>query len=139
MAAFTEQETSEVAKTAEILNTTKTLALINSKAPFANTHGKDSLDVALIFASFEQVVSLFFQGDGVYQLIDQQDGSLISVKDYLKTFSAFEFYDIEDIYVCQQSLVERKLSNSFHIENVQVLTAKDFALQLSQHKHVLRF
>jgi len=139
MTAYSEEEASEVAKAAESMNTTKALALLNSKAPFACSHGKDSLDIALIFASFEQGVSLFFQGDGVYQLIAGQDGSVISVKDYLKTFAAFEFYDIEDIYVCQQSLVERNLSNSFHIDNVQVLTAENFALQLLQHKHVLRF
>jgi len=133
MTAFNEH------KNTAIVDQTKLLALINSKAPFSSTYGKDSLDVALIFGSFEQGVSLFFQGDGVYQLIDKQDSSIISVKNYLKTFAAFEFYDIEDIYVCQQSVVERKLSDAFHIENVQLLTAKDFSLQLTQHKHILRF
>lgn len=136
MTTFEEKKKPEITESA---NKTKTLALINSKAPFSSAYGKDSLDVALIFASFEQGVSLFFQGDGVYQLIDKQDGSVISVKDYLKTFSAFEFYDIEDIYVCQQSLSERKLSNAFHIDSIQIITAKDFALQLTQHKNILRF
>ena len=89
------------------------LAIINSKAPFSSDFGKDALDVALIFGSFEQKISLFFQGDGVYQLIAKQDGTLVSIKDYLKTFSAFEFYDIEDIYVCQQSLVNRQLDETF--------------------------
>lgn len=115
------------------------VAIINSKAPFNSNAGKDALDVALLFGSFEQKVSLFFQGDGVYQLIANQDGSLLAIKDYLKTFSAFEFYDIEDVYVCQQSLIERQLSKTFHIDNVQVLTNKAFAVALSKHKHVLRF
>lgn len=115
------------------------LAIINSKAPFGSHYGKDALDIALIFGSFEQRVSLFFQGDGVYQLVANQDGSLVSVKDYLKTFSAFEFYDIEDIYVCQQSLVSRQLTDEFHINNVQVLTSAAFGLALNRHRHVLRF
>jgi tRNA 2-thiouridine synthesizing protein C len=123
----------------DVVEAPKTLAIINSKAPFGYTHGKDALDIALIFASFEQGVSLFFQGDGVYQLIDKQDGSIISVKDYLKTFSAFEFYDIDDVYVCQQSLIERNLTDTFHIDNVRVLTVKAFTSQLVQHKHILRF
>ena len=130
---------SQPASTVSTVLNNQTLAIINSKAPFGSTFGKDSLDVALIFASFEQGLSLFFQGDGVYQLIDKQDGSIVSVKDYLKTFAAFEFYDIKDIYICQQSLVERKLPHDFHIAHVQVLSAKDFSLQLAQHKHVLRF
>jgi tRNA 2-thiouridine synthesizing protein C len=115
------------------------LAIINSKAPFSSNHGKDALDVALIFGSFEQKVSLFFQGDGVYQLIANQDGGLVSIKDYLKTFSAFEFYDIEDIYVCQQSLVNRQLNEIFHIDDVQVLASVEFGLALNRHQHVLRF
>ncbi len=115
------------------------LAIINSKAPFSSNHGKDALDIALIFASFEQKVSLFFQGDGVYQLIADQDGKLVSIKDYLKTFSAFEFYDIEDIYVCQQSLVNRQLEEKFHIDGVQVLTSIEFSTALNSHQHVLRF
>jgi tRNA 2-thiouridine synthesizing protein C len=115
------------------------LAIINSKAPFSSNHGKDALDVALVFGSFEQQVSLFFQGDGVYQLIANQDGRLVSIKDYLKTFSAFEFYDIEDIYVCQQSLINRQLDETFHINDVQVLTSIEFGLALNRHQHILRF
>lgn len=115
------------------------LAIINSKAPFGNTQGKDALDIALIFGSFEQKVSLFFQGDGVYQLMSEQNGSLVSIKDYLKTFSAFEFYDIEDVYVCQQSLNERLLKPNFHIDGVQVLSPSNFGNKLSNHQHVLRF
>lgn len=115
------------------------LAIINSKAPFSSNHGKDALDVALMFGSFEQKVSLFFQGDGVYQLMANQDGRLVSIKDYLKTFSAFEFYDIEDIYVCQQSLVSRQLNEIFHINDVQVLTSTEFSKALNRHQHVLRF
>ena len=115
------------------------LAILNSKASFGSNYGKDSLDVALIFGSFEQHVSLFFQGDGVYQLIDNQDGGLLSIKDYLKTFAAFEFYDIEDIYVCQLSLEQRQLSLDFHINEVQVLSCEEFSAALNYHKHVLRF
>ena len=117
----------------------KLTAIINSKAPFSNTAGKDALDIALIFGSFEQPTSLFFQGDGVWQLIQEQNGALISVKDYLKTFAAFEFYDLENIYVCQESLFQRSLTTDFHIEKVQVLAKKKFADKLAIHHTVLRF
>lgn len=115
------------------------LAIINSKAPFGSSQGKDALDIALIFGSFEQSVSIFFQGDGVYQLLEGQHGNLIDIKDYLKTFSAFEFYDIENIYVCQQSLMSRQLKQGFHIESVQILSSAEFAKELACHQHVLRF
>ncbi len=117
----------------------RSLAIINSKAPYTTLAGKDALDIALIFGSFEQSISLFFQGDGVWQLISGQDGTIISVKDYLKTFAAFEFYDIDQVYLCQASLDERNLSKNFHIEAVQVLNKQSFANQLSLHQTILRF
>ena len=119
--------------------TLKTLAILNTKAPYSSTAGKDALDIALIFGSFEQPVALFFQGEGVRQLISGQDGSMINVKDYLKTFAAFEFYDIEEIYVCQTSLAQRGLVYDFHIDGVQVLNQQDFAQKLTSHQTVLRF
>ncbi len=116
-----------------------TLAIINSKAPFASATGKESLDIALIFASYEQGVSLFFQGDGVFQLINGHDGAMLNAKDYLKIFSAFEFYDIEQIFVCKNSLAERNLADNFHISGVEVVNNECFSEQLAKHKHILRF
>lgn len=118
---------------------TSGLAIINSKGPFSSVHGKDALDVALILGSFEQKVALFFQGDGVYQLISDQDGTLVSIKDYLKTFSAFDFYDIDEVYACQLSLNERGLTQDFHISDVRVLSSSDFSKAINSHQHVLRF
>lgn len=121
----------------DILN--KLTAILNTKAPYSNNAGKDALDIALIFGSFEQPTSLFFQGDGVWQLMQGQNGAIISVKDYLKTFAAFEFYDLENIYICQESLTQRDLTTDFHIEQVQVLAKKEFANKLATHHTVLRF
>ena len=117
----------------------KLTAILNAKAPYSNTAGKDALDIALIFGSFEQSPSLFFQGDGVWQLTQGQDGAIISVKDYLKTFAAFEFYDIENIYICQESLIQRNLSTDFTIDDVQILARSEFAEKLATHHTVLRF
>ena len=118
----------------------KRTAIINCKAPFSQIHGKDALDISLIFGSFEQDVSLFFLGDGVWQLIDNQDTGHIQTKNYLKTFSAFEFYDIEKIYVCEKSLIERQLNHTdFHIGNVVKLNPKDFSDTLHKYQTIFRF
>lgn len=117
----------------------KSIAIINAKAPLAKPDGKEALDIALIFGSFEQKVSLFFHGDGVWQLMNNQSPSLIHVKDYLKTFAALEFYDIEHIYVCEASLSKRQLPYSFHIDNVSVLDLKTFNSTLTRHSVIYRF
>tara|TARA_R110000751_G_scaffold6286_11_gene26975 strand:+ start:1976 stop:2353 length:378 start_codon:yes stop_codon:yes gene_type:complete len=117
----------------------KTIAIINTQAPFSTAVGKEALDAALIFGSYEQATSLFFLGDGVFQVIGDQNASAIEIKDYLKTFSALEFYDIENIYVCKTSLQERNLSENFHMNNIQVLSNKDFSQRLHQHNVIYRF
>ena len=117
----------------------KSIAILNTKAPFAQSNAKESMDVALIFGSYEQNTHLFFQGDGVYQLLTKQRPSNISIKDFLKTFSAFEFYDLNNIFVCQRSLTERKILADFHINNVQVLNNEDFTAALHQHPVIFNF
>jgi tRNA 2-thiouridine synthesizing protein C len=119
--------------------TRKSLAIVNAKAPFSSVNGKDALDVALIFGAYEQALSLFFQGDGVWQLMPDQSAQAIDAKDYLKTFAALEFYDIEHIYVCQHSLSQRGLDKVFSIDNVIVLDPEDFCAQLHLHQHIFRF
>ena len=119
--------------------TPKTISILNTSAPFGQPNAKDALDVALIMGTYEQTTHLFFQGDGVWQLVTHQQPESIQVKDFLKTFSAFEFYDLENIYVCKQSLVERNLSENFHIENVQVLEKSDFSTKLTSSDVILRF
>lgn len=116
----------------------KQVAILNSKIPFADNTAKDSLDIALIFGSYEQPISLFFHDDAVWQLISQTP-SMISQKDFLKTFSAFELYDIENVYICQRSLNERNLPEKFHIDNVQVLAQADFNSCLAKHDVIFRF
>jgi tRNA 2-thiouridine synthesizing protein C len=120
-------------------NIQQRIAIINSQVPYANNAGKDALDVALIYASYEQQVSLFFHGDGVWQLVPQQSPETIQQKNYLKTFAAFDLYDIEHVYVCQQSLNERALPAQFHIDNVTILPQADFNQYIAQHAVILRF
>jgi len=115
------------------------IALLNTSAPFSSSNAKDSIDLALIFGSYELAPSLFFFSDGVLQLIDNIDGDKISIKDFTKTFSALEFYDIEQVYVCEESLKQRGLSKVQLIENVEVLSNEQFSQKLASHKQVLKF
>ncbi|GLX85384.1 protein TusC [Thalassotalea loyana] len=116
----------------------KSIAIINTSAPLMSTHAKDSLDLALILGSYEQAPSLFFIGDGVWQLVQQQIDKA-NAKDFLKTLKALEFYDIENVFVCQNSLVQRNLKEEFSIPGVNVLDAKQLQKQLSSYSSILRF
>ena len=120
-------------------NNAPSVAILNTKAPFATMDAKESMDLALIMGSYEQNTHLYFQGDGVLQLIDQQSPETINLKNFLKTFSAFTFYDLDKVFVCKKSLEERQLTNTFHLDGVEILEQAEFSLALHRHSHIFRF
>ena len=120
------------------MGNSKKIAIVNASSTI-NEASKEALDAALIFGSYEQSTSLFFQGEGVRQLIKHQHLESVKVKDYLKTMAALAFYDIENIFLCKKSLEDRGLIEDFHLDNVQVLSVSEFSDQLHQHNVILRF
>ena len=115
------------------------IALINKTPPYTTSHGQESLDLALAGGSFGQDISLFFIEDGVWQLLPGQSPDNIEHKNYSKTFSALEFYDVENIYVCKQSLEIRGLSHADLCVEAEILTNEQLAEKLSLHQHCLSF
>lgn len=116
-----------------------TVAIINTSAPFTSSNGKESLDLALIFGSFEVPPSLFFIGEGVWQLNDLANGESIGAKNYLKTLKALEFYDIENIYVCEASVAERDITHLSDIENLTLLDNKSIVEKIHSHQKIVTF
>jgi tRNA 2-thiouridine synthesizing protein C len=55
--------------------------------------------VALAAAAFEQPISLLFMGDGVLQLMAEQDSQAIGVKNIGRLLASLPLYDIERVYV----------------------------------------
>lgn len=103
------------------------------------THGKEALDLALILGSFEQNVALFFQGNGVYQLVQNQALEQINQKDYLATFAALPFYDVEQIFICQEDIAQRKINTEQLLPHAEILSRAAFQQKLAQFDVCLRF
>jgi tRNA 2-thiouridine synthesizing protein C len=88
----------------------KKIIIVFRHAPHGKAHSREGLDLALLSASFEQDVSLVFVDDGVLNLLAQQDPTKIGGRDFIATFKALPFYDIEKAFVCQGSLSSRGLT-----------------------------
>ena len=71
---------------------------------------QETLDVVLITAAFDQKVSLLLLDDAVFHLMKNQQGHILGAKDMSAVYRSLELYDIENIYVEHESLVERGLS-----------------------------
>ena len=84
------------------------MLLICRHSPYGSSLAREGLDLALAASVYELEISLLFSGEGVWQLLPEQqpdDGRPLS-----KPLSALPLYDISDIAVNAQSLTERGLS-----------------------------
>jgi tRNA 2-thiouridine synthesizing protein C len=103
------------------MSETKKFVYMNRKAPYGTVYALESLEVVLIGAAFEQDVRLVFVDDGVYQLTKGQTTDGIGMKNFSKTYSALGDYDVNKIYIDEQSLTDRGLT----IDDLQELTYED--------------
>lgn len=121
---------------------TKKFMYLNRKAPYGTIYALESLEVVLIGAAFEQEVNLVFIDDGVYQLKKNQNtgvNSGIGVKDFSKTYRALEDYDINNLYVDQESMNARGLTEEDFIVPVQILAAAQLRELMQQQDVILSF
>lgn len=95
--------------------------------------------MALAMSNFAQDVSVFFIEDGVFQLLLAQESTAIDAKAYHKTFPALEFYDIENIYACEQSLIQRGIQTSQLCIPVTLMEIEELSSLLAKQQHVMSF
>jgi tRNA 2-thiouridine synthesizing protein C len=103
----------------------KRFMYVNRKAPYGTIYALENLEVVLIAAAFDQDVSVVFLDDGVYQLKKDQDTAGIGMKNFSNTYRALDDYDVEKIYVEQESLEARGLTAEDLIIPVEVLASGD--------------
>jgi tRNA 2-thiouridine synthesizing protein C len=103
------------------MSETKKFVYVNRKAPYGTVYALESLEVVLIGAAFEQEVQLLFIDDGVYQLTKGQSTEGVGMKNFSKTYAALGDYEVNQIYVDEQSLKDRGLT----MDDLQALTYED--------------
>lgn len=117
----------------------KKILYVNRKAPHGTVFALESLEVALIGAAFDQDVSILFEGDGVFELLKNQDTKGLGSKNFSPTFRALEMYDIEKLYVEETSLQDRGLSRDDLLVPVEVLTANSVRELITNQDVILSF
>jgi len=117
----------------------KKFLYVNRKAPYGTIYALESLEVVLIGAAFEQDVSLAFVGDGVYQLTKGQDTKALEVKNFSPTFRALEDYDVTKIYVDEEALEARGLSEADLVIPVELVSSQRMAEIMEGQDVILSF
>ena len=117
----------------------KKIGIINRRVPHGAAQGRESLDLTLALSAFNESLSLFFIGDGVYQLVDGHSPDEILQKHYQPLFKMLEMYDVEQIYVCSESLVQRGLTIDQLLIEVTLLDNQQLQVEFARQDQLLNF
>jgi tRNA 2-thiouridine synthesizing protein C len=119
--------------------TVKKFMFVNRTAPYGSVYALESLEVVLISAAFDQDVALVFLEDGVFQLKKGQQTKGIETKNFSPAYRALADYDVEKLYVEQESLAARGLTTADLIVDVTVLPSRELGALMDEQDVVLSF
>lgn len=87
----------------------KTFLFVMRRPPHEGSGVRESLDMLMTAAAFDQRVRLLFLDDGVFLLKSGQRPESLELKPVGPLFAALEIYDVEGLWVEEESLAERGL------------------------------
>lgn len=118
----------------------KKIAFVFTQSPHGSSAGREGLDAVLATSALTEDIALFFLSDGVYQLLPDQQPDKILSRNYIVTFGVLALYDIEQCFVCCDSMIARGLDpNTELIIDVQRLDSQKIHECLSDYDVVLTF
>ena len=85
------------------------ILVLQRSAPYGNSLARDGLDYVLTAAAYDQDLSLLFMGDGVFQLLNNQQSQEIQLKPQDKALEVLPLYDVDKLYAIKEDLEERNL------------------------------
>ena len=100
---------------------------------------KESIDLGLVCAAFDHQVSLIFTGDGIFNLVTNQTYTNLGDKNQLDILKGLEFYDIENIYVEQESVTNSTVENGDLLPMVKVKTRSELLKINLTADHLVEF
>ena len=118
------------------------LAFLFTQPPFGSSVSREGLDALLAASAFcdEQEIAICFVSDGVFNLIANQQPEKLLQKDHISTFKLLELYDLNECFICQQSVEIRGLTNAdWLLPNLQFKSPAEIVALLNQAEKVMTF
>ncbi|MCG6437673.1 sulfurtransferase complex subunit TusC [Vibrio parahaemolyticus] len=115
------------------------LTYLFRSAPHGSAAGREGVDALLAASAYCEDITVIFIGDGVYQLLLGQEPSGILSKDYAPMLKLFDLYDIEQVFVCSESLAQRGLAQADLVIDTQALSLEQVKEKLQQAGKLLSF
>lgn len=111
--------------------------LLIRHSPYGSSLARASLDLALAAAVFDLPVSLLFTGDGVLQLIPEQDSKANGSKNLGRLISSLPLYGIEQVYVDAEAAARYGLDLDAAPVSALALNVDDMSQLVRSHDQLL--
>ena len=117
------------------------LAFLFRTAPHGNAISREGLDALLAATAFcdEEEIGVFFIDDGVLNLLDEQNPEVLLQKDFIRTFKLLDLYDIEQRFVCADSLDQYNVQTEQLIISAEKIDRTSLINKLRQAEKVFTF
>ena len=115
------------------------LTYVFRSTPHTTSSGREGIDALLAASAYCDDITVLFMDDGVYQLLLGQQPQSILSKDYAPMLKLFDLYDIEQVYVCSDSLAQRGLAQADLVIAAKRLDRAVMQLKLHQASKLLSF
>lgn len=118
----------------------KKVAFIFTHGPHGSSAGREGLDALLATSALTEDIGVFFVGDGVFQLLPNQQPEKILSRNYIVTYGVLSLYDIDQCFICAESLASRGLSSVNNwVLDVETLVAEELRAKLAEYDVVMTF
>ena len=115
------------------------LLVIFTQPPLSGLNAREGLDTALVSATFEQKTALLFLGEGLLQLLPNQQPDALELKGTQAMLKALPLYDIDAIFIEADALQRFDLEAANLLLPAQTLTAAAMQALLTSSKNTLVF
>ena len=87
----------------------KSVVIISQSTPYGRSSAAEALDTAMAAAALDVPVTLLFDGDGVLQLLPEQAGTELGVRNLSQVLEALPAFEVERCFVAAEALAQRSL------------------------------
>jgi len=116
----------------------KDILLVFRHAPYGNALAREGLEAALACGAMGAKTSVLYINEGVWQLLEPQNSSAIDCKNQAAMASALPLYDVDAIWVDEDSLKQRNLTSA-DINTGKIINRTRVQALLSSSKSILSF
>jgi tRNA 2-thiouridine synthesizing protein C len=108
-------------------------------SPHASSAGREGIDALLAASAYSDDLCALFIGDGVTQLLTDQFTADILSKHYAPMFKLLALYDIDQVFVCGESLQALGFTPEQLIIDAQILDRQALSKKLHASDKILSF